>query len=106
MDFTIKQGLNIPVAGAPRQVIENGPEISSVALSGKDFHGVRPEVLVKIGDRVVTSGMGGVFPKGLVIGKVKSVVRQKFGLFQEIEVAPSVDFSHLEEVLVLLRSPQ
>ena len=60
----------------------------------------------KIGDRVVTSGMGGVFPKGLVIGKIKSVVRQKFGLFQEIEVAPSVDFSHLEEVLVLLRSPQ
>lgn len=52
MDFTIRQGLNISVAGAPRQVIENGPEISSVALSGKDFHGVRPEVLVKLGDRV------------------------------------------------------
>jgi rod shape-determining protein MreC len=61
---------------------------------------------VKIGDRVVTSGMGGVFPKGLVLGKVKSVDRQEFGLFQEIEVSPSVDFSHLEEVLVLLRSPQ
>lgn len=61
---------------------------------------------VRVGDRVVTSGMGGVFPKGLVIGQVKSVDRQEFGLFQTIEVTPSVDFSHLEEVLVLLRSPQ
>ena len=61
---------------------------------------------VKVGDRIVTSGMGGVFPKGLVVGNVKSVDRQEFGLFQTIEVAPTVDFSHLEEVLVLLRSPQ
>jgi rod shape-determining protein MreC len=61
---------------------------------------------VKVGDRVVTSGMGGVFPKGLVIGNVKDVDRQEFGLFQAIEVAPSVDFSHLEEVLVLLRGSQ
>jgi rod shape-determining protein MreC len=61
---------------------------------------------VNIGDRVVTSGMGGVFPKGLVVGNVKSVDRQEFGLFQAITVSPAVDFSHLEEVLVLLRSPQ
>lgn len=61
---------------------------------------------VKIGDRVVTSGMGGVFPKGLVVGYVKSVNQQEFGLFQAIEVNPAVDFSHLEEVLVLLRGPQ
>lgn len=61
---------------------------------------------VGVGDRVVTSGMGGVFPKGLVVGLVKSVDRQEFGLFQTIEVSPSVDFSHLEEVLILLRSPQ
>lgn len=55
------------------------------------------------GDRVVTSGMGGVFPKGLVVGTVESVDRQEFGLFQTIVITPSVDFSHLEEVLVLLR---
>ncbi len=61
---------------------------------------------VAIGDRVVTSGMGGVFPKGLVVGLVKSVERQEFGLFQAIEVYPTVDFSHLEEVLVLLRGSQ
>lgn len=59
---------------------------------------------VKVDDRVVTSGMGGVFPKGLVVGHVMSVDQQEFGLFQAIEVMPAVDFSHLEEVLVLLRS--
>ena len=54
MNFTIRQGLDIPLVGAPRQVIENGPDISSVALSTRDFHGTRPEVLVKLGERVVT----------------------------------------------------
>ena len=52
MNFTIRQGLDIPVAGAPRQNIENGSEASSVALFAGDFHGVRPEVLVQPGDRV------------------------------------------------------
>lgn len=61
---------------------------------------------VRVGDRVVTSGMGGVFPKGLVVGHVNNVDRQVYGLFQAIEVVPAVDFSHLEEVLVLLRRPQ
>lgn len=61
---------------------------------------------IKIGDRVVTSGMGGVFPKGLVIGLVSSLSRPEFSLFQSIEVTPVVDFSHLEEVLVLLQEAQ
>ena len=54
MNFTIRQGLDIPLVGAPRQVIENGPDIPSVALSTRDFHGTRPEALVKLGERVVT----------------------------------------------------
>lgn len=58
---------------------------------------------VAIGDRVVTSGMGGVFPKGLVVGHVTAHSRDQFNLFQTIEVTPAVDFSHLEEVLVLPR---
>lgn len=58
---------------------------------------------VHVGDRVVTSGMGGVFPKGLVIGTVKDFDRKEFGLFQAVTVNPAVDFSHLEEVLVMLR---
>lgn len=61
---------------------------------------------INVGDRVITSGMGGVFPKGLTVGQVQIVNQKDYGLFQEILVAPAVDFSHLEEVLVLLRSSE
>jgi len=57
---------------------------------------------VEVGDQVLTSGMGGIYPKGLVVGQVSRVDRDDFGLFQHVEVAPAPDFSRLEEVLVLL----
>jgi len=57
---------------------------------------------VAVGDRVVTSGTGGVFPKGLPAGTVKRVEKGDFGLFQSVEIEPLVDFSRLEEVMVLL----
>jgi len=56
---------------------------------------------VQPGDRVITSGMGGVFPKGLVAGTVSKVDRKRPGIFQYVEVVPAVDFSRLEEVLIL-----
>ncbi len=56
---------------------------------------------VQVGDRVITSGMGGIFPKGLLTGTVSKVDRKKPGIFQYIEVIPAVDFGRLEEVLVL-----
>jgi rod shape-determining protein MreC len=57
---------------------------------------------VKVGDSVLSSGLGGIFPKGLMIGKVSQVFRKKQGLFQRITLTPSSDLSRLEEVLVLL----
>lgn len=54
------------------------------------------------GDLLVTSGMGGIFPKGLTLGWVKQVKKDQFGLFQEVVVTPAADFSHLEEVLIIL----
>ena len=57
---------------------------------------------IKVGDRVLSSGLGGIFPKGLFIGTVFRVVKKKQGLFQEITLAPGSDLSKLEEVLVLL----
>ena len=56
---------------------------------------------VSVGDLVVTSGIGGVFPKGLPVGEISNVKEGEGKLFQEIEVIPSVDFSKLEEVLVI-----
>lgn len=58
---------------------------------------------VKVGDAVVTSGIGGVFPKGLPLGEVTMVKKGEYGVFQTIEVRPSVNISRLEEMLVLLR---
>ena len=56
---------------------------------------------IKVGDEVVTSGLGGVFPKGLEVGIVKNVEKKSYGMFQKVLVAPKVDFGKLEEVLVL-----
>jgi rod shape-determining protein MreC len=53
------------------------------------------------GDAVVTSGTGGVFPKGLPVGTISKIVRHDYGLFQTLELTPSVDFDRLEDVLVL-----
>lgn len=53
------------------------------------------------GDQVVTSGMGGVFPKGIPIGRITAVERRSGALFQEATLQPAVDLSRLEEVLIL-----
>lgn len=57
---------------------------------------------VKVGDAVTTSGIGGVFPKGIAIGEVSMVLKGEYGMFQIVEVRPAVNISRLEEVLVLL----
>ncbi len=57
---------------------------------------------VKNGDAIVTSGIGGIFPKGLLIGVVSNVARQEAGLFLKINIAPAIDFSRLEEVSVIV----
>jgi rod shape-determining protein MreC len=57
------------------------------------------------GDLVVTSGLGGAFPRDLAVGKVTRVVPNPSGLYQEVEVTPDVDFSRLSEVLVVVAPP-
>jgi rod shape-determining protein MreC len=59
---------------------------------------------VKTGDLLITSGLGGVYPKGLIIGTVSSINKQPYGLFQDAAISPAVDFSRLEEVLVVKNS--
>lgn len=56
---------------------------------------------VAVGEVVLSSGLDGIFPKGMSIGRVVEVARGK-GVFQEIRVKPLVDLIHLEEVAVLL----
>lgn len=56
---------------------------------------------VQEGDVIISSGMGGVFPKGWLIGRVMRVDKKDAGLFLKIDIAPFVDLSKLEEVLIL-----
>jgi len=58
---------------------------------------------VVAGDLVVTSGIGRVYPKGLPIGRVVEVADDPWEMFKDVKVEPLVDFSKLEEVLVLLK---
>jgi rod shape-determining protein MreC len=56
---------------------------------------------VQVGDLVLASGLVGLYPKGLVFGKVTAANKKNPGVFQEIEVSPNVDLSTVEEVLVV-----
>jgi rod shape-determining protein MreC len=79
----------------------SGAEAASEDLSLK-YVPERADVVV--GDVVVTSGLDRIFPKGLVIGRVR-FVGDVAGLFREIKVEPSARFDRLEEVLVLREAP-
>jgi rod shape-determining protein MreC len=57
---------------------------------------------VAVGDVVVTSGLGGNFPKGLMVGEIKKVDKKGYGVFQYAELVPSVDLTQLEEVFVII----
>jgi rod shape-determining protein MreC len=59
------------------------------------------EEQVQVGDEVYTSGFGQRFPASILVGRVTRVVREDFGLYQEVEVTPAVDFSNLADVLIL-----
>jgi rod shape-determining protein MreC len=59
------------------------------------------EALVEPDEMVLTSGLGGKFPAGIVIGQVTSVQRQPAELFQQAQMRPLVDFDHLEIVSVI-----
>jgi rod shape-determining protein MreC len=59
---------------------------------------------IVVGDTVVTSGIDGIYPKGYVVGRVEAV--EKSGTsYKQILVRPAVDFSSVEEVLVVLTPP-
>lgn len=55
-------------------------------------------------DKIITSGFGGIFPKGLLVGEVVDVVNDEGGLLKYAVLKPAVDFDRLEEVLVIIRS--
>lgn len=78
-----------------RGIIKGGPSGNCV------FDFVLRKHDIAVNEAVVTSGMDGVFPKGLPIGAVTHIVKYESGIFQEVTVTPFVDFERLEEVLIV-----
>jgi rod shape-determining protein MreC len=60
---------------------------------------------IQVGDTIISSGLDGVYPKGLRIGRVAGVIKRNSGIFQDVVVTPFADFEKIEEVLVVLNTP-
>jgi len=114
--------------GVVGKVVESAPELSTVVLivdkqsriggivertrengvvEGTSFNTCRLSYLprraeVRAGDRVLTSGLGGIYPKGLYVGECAGVYEGEYGLYTCADISPGVNFSALEEVLVLI----
>ena len=85
-----------PGQGAPRIGICRGDRADHLTLTFP-----RIDADVRLGDRVVTSGLGGVFPKGLPVGVVAAVSTDKTRSVKTATVRPSVDFDHLEQAFLV-----
>ena len=48
----VRRGLDLPISGAPKQEIHDGPKTSQIAIIGSDYHGMKPTMEVKVGDSV------------------------------------------------------
>ncbi len=60
---------------------------------------------IRTGDTIVTSGLDGIFPRGLLVGTIQSVHRGAPGLFLGVRIEPAVDFRELEQVLIVTQPP-
>lgn len=63
------------------------------------------QIDVEEGEKVLTSGMGGVFPKDILVGNIFKVEKKSYGLFHDLYVEPVVDFSTLENVYIVKKIP-
>ena len=68
-----------------------------------EIQGVSNTEKVSIDDCVYTSGLGGTFPSGILIGKVKEITTDEYDLAKIIKVAPIVDFNQINYVAILQR---
>jgi rod shape-determining protein MreC len=60
---------------------------------------------IQLGDTLITSGLDGAFPRGVLVGYVRALTREGPGLFVNVSVRPAVDFRSLERVLVITQIP-
>ena len=102
-----KVQLLIDLNAAAGALIERSRALGVVVGTGADtlrLEYVSGSAEIQSGDTVITSGIDGMYPKGFVIGRIEKVERSG-GAYGTITVKPAVDFSRLEEVLVVLTPP-
>src|SRR5210317_2524517 len=119
----------VTIEGVVGQILTSSPNYSKVLLAtdpnsavdvitqktrvhgivkglGRDAFGlnyVLKSAVVEKGDFVLTSGLGGVFPKGLMVGTVSEIAKSRRGMFQKVEIEPAVDFSQLEFLIIIMK---
>jgi rod shape-determining protein MreC len=81
-------------------IVEGNP---AKPLSPKMINIARDADVIK-GDKIITSGFGGIYPKGILLGEVTDVVNEEGGLLKYAVLKPAADFDRLEEVAVIVRS--
>ena len=87
-------------------IMQKSRIVGLVEGTGKDYlilNYLPRDESVFVNDLVLSSGLGGVYQKGLVIGTVRAVHEAKFGLYKYADIVPAVSFHKLEEVLVILK---
>lgn len=57
---------------------------------------------LSIGDKILSSGLGGIYPKGLIIGEIVELIPGKYGVGSAARLKPAADFARLEEALIIL----
>lgn len=93
---------NSSVASLIQRSREQG--ITSGTITGQcRLHFLPANSDVQVSDIIITSGLGGIYPKGLVVGKVIEVENDGGGLSKSCRVKPAVNLSSLEEVLIIIR---
>jgi rod shape-determining protein MreC len=102
VELTVDSGFGVDVV-----VERTGARGFVRGMGDRSRYGVRVEYVqrsdeVDVGDVLLTSGVGCRFPKGVPVARVNKVVERDFGMYQSVEAEPTVDFSRLEEVLIVL----
>ena len=70
--------------------------------AGIEMRQINQHAKIKIGDRVISSGLGGLYPKGILIGWVSEIRHQQHELFKTAILESAVDFNSIEEVFVII----
>ena len=125
----VKQGMPVvTIEGIVGQIMSSSPHYAKVLLAsdpnsaidvivqntrvqgiikgnGSEFqlHYVLKNWQINKDDAIVTSGLGGVFPKGLPVGSVTKVTKSRRGMFQKVEIKPAVDYAQLEHLIIIMK---